>query len=71
MKYTRGKALEPGEKWAIVNVKRYFDRNKKEFGLREPSVQLAADALQVGVCREGAQMCESTSCSHAAPVMRV
>lgn len=49
MKYIRGKALEPGEKWAIVNVKEYFDRNKKEFGLTESSVQLAADALQIGV----------------------
>jgi transposase len=49
MKYTRGKPLEPGEKLAIVNIKGYFDRNKKEFGLSEPSVQLAADALQIGV----------------------
>jgi transposase len=49
MKYTRGKPLEPGEKWAIVNVKEYFDRNKKEFGLSESSVQLTADALQIGI----------------------
>jgi transposase len=49
MNYTRGKPLEPGEKWAIVNVKKYFDRNKKEFGLSEESVQLTADALQMGV----------------------
>jgi len=49
MKYIRGKALETGEKWAIVNVKEYFDRNKKEFGLTESSVQLAADALQMGI----------------------
>jgi len=49
MKYTRGKPLEPGEKWARVNVKEYFVRNKKEFGLSESSVQLAADALQMGV----------------------
>ena len=49
MKYTCGKPLEPGEKWAIVNVKEYFDRNKKEFGLSESSVQLTADALQMGI----------------------
>lgn len=49
MKYTRGRALKPEEKYAIVSVKNYFDRNKKEFGLSEPSVQLAADALEVGV----------------------
>ena len=49
MKYTRGKPLEPGEKLAIINIKQYFDRNKKEFKLGEPSVQLTADALQMGV----------------------
>jgi hypothetical protein len=49
MKYTRGKALEPGEKRAIVSVKSYFDRNRKEFGLTESSVQLTADALEIGV----------------------
>jgi len=49
MKYTRGKPLEPGEKRAIVSVKGYFDRNKKELGLTEPSAQLTADALEVGV----------------------
>jgi hypothetical protein len=45
MKYTRGKPLEAGEKYAIVSVKSYFDRNKKEFGLSESSVQLTAEAL--------------------------
>jgi transposase len=49
MKYTRGKALEPGEKRAVVSVKSYFDRNRKEFGLTESSVQLTADALEIGV----------------------
>ena len=49
MKYTRGKPLEVGEKLAIVNIKHYFDRNKKELGLTESSVQLAADALEMGV----------------------
>lgn len=49
MQYIRGKPLEPGEKRAIVSVKGYFDRNKKEFGLTESSVQLTADALEIGV----------------------
>jgi transposase len=49
MEYIRGKPLEPGEKRAIVCVKGYFDRNKRDFGLTEPSVQLAADALEVSV----------------------
>ena len=41
--------MEPGEKRAIVCVKGYFDRNKKELGLTESSVQLTADALEVAV----------------------
>jgi len=49
MGYIRGKPLEPGEKRAIVCVKGYFDRNKKEFGLTESSAQLTADALEVGL----------------------
>jgi len=49
MKYIRGKPLEPGEKRAIISVKGYFDRNKKEFGLTEESRQLTADALEIGV----------------------
>ena len=49
MKYIRGKPLDSGKKWAIVSIKEYFDRNRKEFGLRESSVQLTADALEVGV----------------------
>jgi len=49
MQYRRGKPLEPGEKRAIVSVKGYFDRNKKEFSLTESSVQLTADALEIGV----------------------
>lgn len=49
MGYIRGKPLEPGEKRAIVCVKGYFDRNKKEFGLTKSSAQLTADALEVSV----------------------
>jgi transposase len=49
MKYIRGKPLEPFDTRAIVSVKGYFDRNKKEFGLTEGSCQLTADALEIGV----------------------
>ena len=49
MGYIRGKPLEPGEKRAMVCVKDYFDRNRKEFGLSESSAQLTADALEVSI----------------------
>jgi len=49
MGYIRGKPLEAGEKRAIVCVKGYFDRNRKELGLRESSAQLTADALEVSI----------------------
>ena len=49
MGYIRGKPLAPGEKRAIVCVKGYFDRNRKEFGLSESSAQLTADALEVSI----------------------
>jgi hypothetical protein len=52
MPYRRGKPLEPGEKRAIVSVKGYFDRNKKEFGLTESRVVLPAEALEIGVSFE-------------------
>lgn len=49
MKHLRGKPLEPGEKRAIVNLKKYFDHHKQQFGLIESTVELTADALQIGV----------------------
>jgi len=49
MKYIRGKPLDSEKKWAIVSIKEYFDRNRKEFGLSESRVQLTADAINVGV----------------------
>ncbi len=49
MGYVRGKPLKAGEKRAIVCVKNYFDHNKKAFGVTESSVQLTADALEMGV----------------------
>jgi hypothetical protein len=49
MKYIRGKPLEPFDAWAIGGKKRYFDRNKKKFGLTEGSRQLTADILEMFV----------------------
>ena len=49
MGYIRGKPLAPGEKRAIVCVKGYFDRNRKELGLSESRAQLTADALEVSI----------------------
>jgi hypothetical protein len=33
----------------MVSVKGYCDRNNKEFGLTESSVQLTAEAFEIGV----------------------
>ena len=49
MGYIRGKPLAAGEKRAIVCVKVYFDRNRKELGFSESSAQLTADALEVSI----------------------
>jgi len=40
MKYTRGRPLEPGEKRAIISVKNYFDRNKKELGIIDSTLAI-------------------------------
>jgi transposase len=45
----RGKALLPEEKKYIVLLKDYFDRNRAEFGSKDPSAQQVADALDVGL----------------------
>lgn len=45
----RGKPLCAEEKRLIVTLKEYFDRNKTAFGLNERSVQLVAEALNIGV----------------------
>lgn len=49
MSSIRGKPLCPEEKTLLVSVKHYFDRNKSEFGCKESSAQMAADALGVGL----------------------
>ena len=49
MSYTRGKPLNPATKKAIILIKQYFDRNKSIRELEESSVQMAADALEIGV----------------------
>ena len=49
MSYSRGKPLEPSEKYAVVSVKKYFDRIRNDLGLTDESAQLTADALQFGV----------------------
>ena len=49
MKYTKGQALEPREKYAIVVAKKYFDRLRKDYMLPEPSDQMIVDALEFGL----------------------
>lgn len=45
----RGKPLCPQEKNLLVSVKHYFDRNKSDFGCKESSAQMTADALGLGL----------------------
>lgn len=49
MPYIRGKPLCSQEKQLLVSVKHYFDRNKSDFGCKESSAQMTADALGLGV----------------------
>jgi transposase len=49
MDYTQGKPLCPQEKKVIVLLKQYFDRNKPEFGVKDSSAQMVADALSIGL----------------------
>ena len=49
VQYTKGQALEPREKHAIVVVKKYFDRMRKDYMLPEASDQMTADALEFGL----------------------
>jgi len=49
MPYIKGKPLFPEEKKLLVSVKHYFDRNKSDFGCKESSAQMTADALGLGL----------------------
>ena len=49
MHRAKGKPLTFEEKSFIVTLKDYFDRNKKDFGSKDTSVQMVADALEVGL----------------------
>ena len=49
MDYTKGKPLLPEEKKIIVLLKQYFDRNRPEFGVRDTSSQMVADAIGIGL----------------------
>ena len=44
----QGKPLTPEEKYCVVTVKQYFDRNKDLFATHIPSAQLTADAFGIG-----------------------
>jgi transposase len=48
-KYTQGRPLTPEEKYCVVTLKQYFDRNKNIFTTDASSVQMAADALGLGL----------------------
>lgn len=45
----KGKPLTPEEKKQIIALKAYFDRNKSDFRSKDTSVQMVADALEVGL----------------------
>ena len=47
--YTKGKPFGPEGKRLLVSVNQYFDRNKSEFGVGEPTAQMTADALGIGL----------------------
>ena len=45
----QGKPFSPEIKEIIIQVKNYFDRNRKGFGSLDSSVQMTADALGIGL----------------------
>ena len=49
MQRSKGQSLTYEEKRSVINLKSYFDRNKKEFGSKDTSVQMVSDALEVGL----------------------
>ena len=49
MSHAKGKPFTPEEKKFIVLLKQYFDRNQPKSGPKDSSVQMTADALEVGL----------------------
>lgn len=49
MSSVRGKFIIPEIREVAVNVKKYFDHNKKTFGVQESSTQMTADAIGIGL----------------------
>lgn len=49
MDFNEGKHLSPEEKKLMVRLKQYFDRNRLEFGAKDSSAQMVADAFGVGL----------------------
>lgn len=47
--YTQGRPLTPEEKYCVVTLKQYFDRNSDIFTNHAPSVQRTAEALGLGL----------------------
>lgn len=47
--YIQGRPLTPEEKYCVVAVKQYFDRNKDLFPIDASSVQMTADAFGLGL----------------------
>ena len=45
----QGRPLTPEEKYCVVSIKQYFDRNKDLFATDASSVQLTADAFGIGL----------------------
>lgn len=46
---SRGIALSPDSKKHIVSLKKYFDSNKRSFGVKDSSAEMTADALGFGL----------------------
>lgn len=48
-KRAQGKPLTPEEKYCVVTIKQYFDRNKDLFETKASSAELTADAFGIGL----------------------
>ncbi len=73
MFHAKGKPLLPDEKWILISVKQYFDRNKLEFGSSDSAAQMTADALGMGLAtvnRVMAQYRKDPDSIHSLPQAR-